>query len=229
MSRSSSMPLIDHEGHVFRRVKDMAAYWHIYPELLSARWRSGLSLEECLTRPCRKQQNPRGKEKGCYDHKGRYFCTQVERARWWHADAGIVRSRLRVGWSLEKALTTGNRYERLRENLVLQGVQDHTGRLHVSKREMCKFWGVRYPLYCTRRVQGMSLADALLTPDDRFAEINSTTDHEGRVFPTIRAMCEHWQVAISTYQARVRCLGWSKERALTAQKDMRYARNRKKS
>jgi hypothetical protein len=229
MSSVTSMPLIDHEGHVFRRVKDMAAFWGLYPELLSARWRSGLSLEECLTRPCRKQKDPRGKEKGCYDHKGKYFPNQMERARWWHTDANIVRSRMRVGWSLEKALTTGNRYERLRENLVLQGVADHTGRLHVSKKEMAAFWGVRYPLYCTRRIQGMSLADALLTPDDRFAEINSTTDHEGRVFPTISAMCEFWKIAVNTYRTRVKYLGWSKERALTSQKDQRYARNRKKS
>jgi hypothetical protein len=52
---------------------------------------------------------------------------------------------------------------------------------------------------------------------------------EGRVFPTISAMCEFWKIAVNTYRARVKYLGWSKERALTAQKDQRYARNRKKS
>ena len=62
-----------------------------------------------------------------------------------------------------------------------------------------------------------------------FEEINSTTDHEGRVFPTISAMCEFWKIAVNTYRARVKYLGWSKERALTSQKDQRYARNRKKS
>lgn len=215
MSNIATMPLIDHEGNVFQRVKDMAAYWHIYPELLSARWRKGFSLKECLTRPCRKQKNPRGKGNGCYDHKGRYFPNQVERARWWHTDANLVRARLKSGWNLEKALTTGNKGEQLQEKLILQGVFDHTGRLHISKREMCKFWGVRYTLYCTRRLQGMSLADALLTPDDQFQETNRTTDHEGRIFPSITAMCEFWKIPLNTYRYRVRWLFWDKERALT--------------
>lgn len=228
MSSVTTMPLIDHEGHHFRRVKDMARFWGLYPELLSARWRSGLSLKECLTRPCRKQASPRGKEKGCYDHKGRYFQNQVERARWWHTDANLVRSRLRTGWGLEKALTTGNRYERLRENLILQGVADHTGRLHVSKREMAAFWGVRYSLYCTRRIQGMSLAEALLTPDDRFEEIDGTTDHTGRKFPTISAMCKFWRMPLNTYRHRVKWLGWDKERALTSPPDQRFNRHRQK-
>ena len=117
MSRTSSMPLIDHEGHVFRRVKDMARFWGLYPELLSARYRSGLSLEECLTRPCRKQQNPRGKEKGCYDHLGDYFSSQKARARKWRKDANLVRARIRGGMSLQKALTLPGRWERLREKL----------------------------------------------------------------------------------------------------------------
>lgn len=228
MSNVAKMPLIDHEGRQFRRVKDMAAYWGLYPELLSARWRSGLSMEECLTRPCRKQKNPRGKEKGCYDHQGRYFPNQMERARWWHTDANLVRTRLKSGWDLEKALMAGNKGEQLQETLILQGVFDHTGRLHVSKREMCKYWGVRYPLYCTRRIQGMSLAEALLTPDDWFQEINRTTDHEGRVFPTISAMCQAWNVPLNLYRCRVKWLGWSKERALTTPHDQKFNRHGKK-
>lgn len=118
MSRTSSMPLRDHEGHVFRRVKDMAAYWGLYPELLSARYRSGLSLKECLTKPCRRQKNPRGREKGCYDHLGTYFSSQKERARKWHKDANLVRARIRGGMSLQKALTLPGRWERLREKMT---------------------------------------------------------------------------------------------------------------
>lgn len=132
MSRAASMPLIDHEGRRFSRVKDMAAYWHIYPELLSARYRSGLSLKECLTKPCRKQQNPRGKEKGCYDHLGDYFSSQKERARKWHKDANLVRARIRGGMSLQKALTLPGRWERLREKMNRRGIFSdiETGRNH---------------------------------------------------------------------------------------------------
>ena len=230
MSSVTTMPLIDHEGHHFRRVKDMAAYWGLYPELLSARWRSGLSLEECLTRPCRKQKNPRGKEKGCYDHKGRYFPNQIERARWWHADANLVRSRLRIGWSIEKALTWPGKWERLREKLLRadhagrlyasgREVTDHTGRLHASKREMCAWWGIRYPLYCSRRLRGWSMEDALLTPPKESPGVRKadrSADHEGRVFPSMREMCEHWGISLNTYRYRVKWLEWSKERALTA-------------
>ena len=100
----------------------MAQYWGLYPELLSARYRSGLSLEECLTRPCRKQKDPRGKEKGCYDHLGKYFPNQMERARWWHTDANLVRARIRGGMSVERALTCPDRWTRLREKLIKQGI-----------------------------------------------------------------------------------------------------------
>ena len=122
MSRTASMPLIDHEGRRFSRVKDMAAYWHIYPELLSARYRSGLSIKDCLTRPCRVQKNTREKSKGCYDHLGRWFCSQVERGRWWHKDANLVRARIRGGMSLQKALTLPGRWERLREKMNRRGI-----------------------------------------------------------------------------------------------------------
>ena len=182
-----------------------------------------MSLKECLTRPCRKQASPRGKEKGCYDHLGKFFPNQAERARWWHADANLVRSRLRIGWSIEKALTWPGKWERLREKLLRadhsgREVTDHTGRLHASKREMCEYWGIRYPLYCSRRLRGWSMEDALLTPvkeSPGFRKADRSADHEGRVFPSMREMCEHWGISLNTYRYRVKWFGWSKEQALT--------------
>lgn len=53
-------------------------------------------------------------------------------------------------------------------------------------------------------------------------------DHEGRVFPTISAMCKFWKIGLNTYRIRVKWLGWDKEKALTTPPDKRYARNRKK-
>ena len=48
---------------------------------------------------------------------------------------------------------------------------------------------------------------------------NSTpcTDHTGRHFPSMRAMCEHWGPFYTTYKTRMK-RGWTQEEALTGQR-----------
>lgn len=235
MSRTSSMPLIDHEGRHFSRVKDMAAFWGLYPELLSARYRSGLSIKDCLTRPCRSQKNTREKSKGCFDHLGKWFSSQVERGRWWHKDANLVRARIRGGMSVERALTCPDRWIRLREKLIRQGIfsdtkkerktvkehagissRDHLGNTFISLAAMCRFWKKDPRIVWYRLEAGWSIKDALTKPFTPANQRNRTwcRDHLGRAFISQKEMARAWGVSIHTFRGRVK-LGWSIEDALT--------------
>lgn len=49
---------------------------------------------------------------------------------------------------------------------------------------------------------------------------NSTpcTDHTGRHFPSVKAMCENWGLFYTTYKTRMKH-GWTQEEALTRQRE----------
>jgi len=76
---------------------------------------------------------------------------------------------------------------------------------------MCVYHGVTVYSYQTRLKQGYTLEQALL------CDVEFRTDHKGRVFDTIDAMCKHYNTVRETYYSRLQ-KGYTKEQALTGEK-----------
>jgi uncharacterized damage-inducible protein DinB len=89
---------------------------------------------------------------------------------------------------------------------------DHTGRVFDTQREMLVFWKVPKGTFDGRMRNGWGMKECLLGKSEKTAyssaPLESRTDHEGRVFNTVKEMREYWKVAEGTFEAR-RALGWN--------------------
>lgn len=148
---SMRQPVQDHLGTWFPSVLAMARHWGIRYQALYHRYRiSGWSLERALTVPVRSAQ-----DHTVQDHTGAKFPSVAEMVAHWGIKYATFRQRIRLHWSLEKALTIP----------APSGVQDHEGTWFPSVRAMVSRWGVNYKTYCSRRWRdGWSLEKALTTP-----------------------------------------------------------------
>ena len=93
---------------------------------------------------------------------------------------------------------------------------DHKGNKFTSNIEMCEYWGINVNTFYSRIRYGYSLEDSL-NSKEKFnkGHASSCVDHTGREFPSIREMCEYWNVPVSTYTYRIHS-GKSTEYSLTA-------------
>lgn len=92
---------------------------------------------------------------------------------------------------------------------------DHEGNEFSSIEAMCEYWNITTFTYINRTRRGWSIEKALTIPVGSInGKSKSATDHEGNKFPSIAAMCRHWNVPYSAYNNRIR-LGWSLKDVLT--------------
>lgn len=97
----------DHLGKVYPSLKAMATAWGISVKLLSDRLDRGMSVEGALTRPVRPYVNGPVR-----DHLGREFLTKKAMAESWGIAVVNLFNRIRLGWSIEDALTKPVRHKR---------------------------------------------------------------------------------------------------------------------
>lgn len=143
---------------------------------------------------------------GAWDHLGRHYRNEPEMCKAWGVKYVTYRRRLYKGWGLEKALTYVKRH---------RPTVDHTGRRFPTFRAMCAAWGQPEKRVARRLVNGRSLERALTAPPLKPWGSAPCTDHTGRQFPSRGAMCAAWGIAQGLVCNRIRCMGWSLERALT--------------
>ena len=91
----------DHLGNKFDSVSSMIEYWGISRNAYLGRRAKGLPLEEILTKPVKSLK----RLKEYKDFEGNVFSTKAEMAEHWGVNYSTLRNRLRLGWSLEEALT----------------------------------------------------------------------------------------------------------------------------
>lgn len=144
---------------------------------------------------------------GAWDHLGRHYRNEPEMCAAWGVKYGTYRKRRARGMGIETALT----YVKRRRPTV-----DHTGRRFPTFRAMCAAWEQPEKRVARRLVKGRSLKDALTVPPAASGRPPETcTDHTGREFPSLGAMCAAWGIAQGLFSHRIRGLGWSIKRALT--------------
>ena len=121
---------------------------------------------------------------------------------------GTIRLRIRRGYADKWILHPGH--------LSNRACTDHTGREFPTVKEMCKAWGIAYGTVTKRLERGVGLKTALTAPPmwTRRHEGRPVTDHTGREFRSVTAMCQAWRIDRRTWLGRVNA-GWSLERSLT--------------
>ena len=205
--RSSTLPVTDHLGNRYCTTKEMAQAWGIPDPTFRARiQRHGWDLEKALTTPVYDAKEASGKR--CLDHLGKEYISWKALAEAYGIPYNTLRGRLRLGWSLEKSLTTP-----ITESNGPRPVTDHTGETHPSIRAMAREHGVSYSVYKRRVKDGWSVEKALTKPV-LHSERHPVTDHTGKSYDSLAAMARAYGLTHGTLSARLRN-GWDLERALT--------------
>ena len=99
--------VVDHLGNEFESTDLMCTYWGISRGTYDNRIRSGLSIEEALTKSTISKTKPKAIK--TYDHLGNGFGSISAKCRYWKISDKVYRKRIKDGWTEEKALTTRNR------------------------------------------------------------------------------------------------------------------------
>lgn len=98
-------------------------------------------------------------------------------------------------------------------NYSIYAVKDADGVEFRTKKAMLAAHGVKATTFNKRIKLGLTLREAL-DPEPRPLRSEPCTDHLGKEYKSIRAMCREHGVAHQIYQRRIR-EGWTQEQALT--------------
>ncbi len=105
--------------------------------------------------------------------------------------------------------------------------KDFNGNVYANKKSMCKAHNIHTATFDSRIRNGWTLKDALEVPARALSlKINirrGTTDHRGRWFSSITAMCQHYGISRMEYYSRLR-QGWSLKETLTTPRNTKYSR-----
>ena len=102
-------------------------------------------------------------------------------------------------------------------------IQDHLGNEYISRKEMCKKYGIREKDFCANLKSGLSLKECLTgkrhaCPTKSKQKVvkhrQEVTDFQGNTFSSNNKMCEAYGIPAGLYNQRVRKYGWDKKRAL---------------
>ncbi len=97
--------------------------------------------------------------------------------------------------------------------------KDHNGTEYPSRTAMCRAYGIQPGTFDDRVSKGWTLEQALTTPKGqsvtprRAKGCMPVTDHKGRQYPSVAAMCRDWGILSQTYLDR-RLRGWDMKQAL---------------
>lgn len=195
-------PCRDHERRVFRSPKAMREHYGISKTAFNSRRKKGWTLEKTLTTPC---QNHVEK-----DHDGRIYKNRKTMCGAYGVTVYMFNKRRALGWTLKEALTGELEPGHVDESAVL----DHEGTPFATKAEMCAHWNVNLQVYARRRKSGMDMEQALTEPMAPGIRPEPCEDHEGREFPSMKAMCAHYGIGYDVYKNRIEN-GFDKKSALT--------------
>lgn len=196
------MTVKDHLGNTFNTTLEMCRHYNISSSVFHSRHKlKNWSLEDALTTPVRDTK----KKKPCEDHKGNTYPSILAMCQAYNLAPSLFYYRQKtLHWSLEDCLTTPT------ENYKTQGNHKATKAL----KDLCHNHDLTLPQYRARlKNPNWTKEDALTQPKSARPH-QKITDHLGNVFPTLTAMCQHYNLKLDTYRNRLK-KGYSKEEALT--------------
>ena len=128
----NSKAVTDHKGNKFVSVSEMCKHWNMTRSTFNARIKAGWSIEKALTEP--KKPAP-SKNIPQTDHLGNTFPSLNAMCQHWGISRTLYSSRIKNGWSVERALTT--------KELIINSiaVKDYKGREFPSTIDICNYYG----------------------------------------------------------------------------------------
>lgn len=197
----------DHLGNIYESKATMCCKYGIPRNVFHRRIKEGWSLEKALTTPPSRKN---GQGRVIYDHKGNPYSSVAEMCNAYHIDFAMYGSRIRMGWSLEKALTTPPEIVTIGKKECV----DHLGNHFKSQAEMMRHWGVTKDQLRSRIELGWTLEQILTTPK-RIPHKHPCKDHLGNEWDSLDAMLSHYGVASTIFKRRLNVMHLSLEEALT--------------
>lgn len=206
----------DHLGNKFNSSIEMCRYWNINYKTFRSRINAGVNLDDALTIGYRHNKE---KER-VSDHLGNEFNYLSEMCKYWNTSTSTFKYRIRLGLSLEEALTSKKVI-----NGKIHKCIDHLGNEFETIKDMCDNWGISVVTYHNRMNKGLSIEDTLTIK--RLPHKNSIKceDHLGNQFDTITSMCNYWNICRCTFLTRKK-LGWNIKDCLTKEVISKRRKNR---
>ena len=165
------------------------------------------------------------------DHLGNHFKSVSAMTRHYGIPRPTYTSRIKLGWSVEEALTVpvlkeGGNYK---PNNSLVGIEDHLGNKFNNKTQMAKYWGISSAQLHNRLSSGLSLEEALTKPSSSRGKYKKreVVDHKGNSYRSVAQMARSYGISSITLHERLK-RGWSIEESLTTPVDTSNYRKSKK-
>ena len=183
----------DHLGNEFPSKKAMCEAYGIDRSLFFGRVSIGWSLKDALTTPL-VELPPNTKT--VTDHTGQTFISVSEMCKHWNMTRVTYNARRKMGWSMEKALTTP--LKKIKVQRVV--CKDHLGNEYASLNAMCEAYGITRYRYQSRIKLGWTVKDALT----KELCVNSTecTDGFGNTFPSFKDLGNYYNIQGYFFQGK---------------------------
>ncbi len=191
-------PCTDHTGTKFKSMSEMARAWGLTTCTLTGRLRRGMELEQALTAPIM-----HGPEQPCTDHTGTQWRSLAEMIRYYGISMSLWKYRhLQRRWDLRDTLETPVGDPDL---AGAHACTDHLGNRFPSIKAMCDHWHVPRNVFFSRRKAGKTLAQCL-DPETRVrkSQARDITDHTGKNYRNLDAMCAAWNISKAQYMQNIR-------------------------
>lgn len=184
----------DHLGNEYESINEMCRVYSINPSTYRFRIASGLSIEEALLTPLKRNI--------CKDHMGNVFPSISKMCKHYNINKSTFNTRIKRGMSIEEALT--QEVELPSE----KGIEcyDHKGNRYKNYTEMAKIYHIPVSVLKDRLKRGLGIKEAL--------EQREIVDHTGKKYRSESQMCREYGISITTYKYRVK-RGMSLKDALT--------------
>ena len=124
-------------------------------------------------------------EQNIIEGRGSSYSSYSKQARKYGVHHNTLLKKIKDGISLEEIIS-------VHEN---SKIVDHLGKEYKTEKEMFKAWGITRNAYAGRKDLGWSLEEILTTPLKSRRSKDSWVDFNGKVFPSLTAMCKEYGVS----------------------------------
>lgn len=140
----------------------------------------------------------------CTDHMGNTFKSVSGMCAHYGIPITTYQRRIAKGWKQEQALTKPPERG--------SSFRDHLGNVYSSMGELCSAYGILTDNFYHRTALGWNLQEILETPIEEHPG-GSVLSFDGKIFPSVSAMCRFYRISRTTYITRI-SMGWSQREAL---------------
>jgi len=184
----------DHKGNIYTSASEMCKAYNISEKVFWSRIRiCKWDLEKTLTTPL---YDAPSNAVEAVDHKGNKFKSVSEMCRFWDVKLSRYKERVKMGWSVEKALTEPAKNIKI----IKKPCTDHLGNSYPSENAMCRAYNISRYTFTSRLKLGWTLEQALTAPYNVNKKIN--TDYKGQKFPTEKDKANYYNMPLYTFQGK---------------------------